>query len=41
MDGGVFVEDSPPDQMFTSPKDSRTRQFLQRLLSGEEGRGKK
>jgi ABC-type polar amino acid transport system ATPase subunit len=41
MDGGVFVEDSPPDQIFTSPKDSRTRQFLQRLLAGEEGRGKK
>jgi ABC-type polar amino acid transport system ATPase subunit len=41
MDGGVFVEDSPPEEIFTSPKDPRTRQFLQRLLSGEEGRGQK
>jgi len=41
MDDGVFVEEGPPEQMFTSPQDPRTRQFLQRLLSGEEGRGKK
>ena len=41
IDGGVFVEDSPPEEIFTSPKDGRTRQFLQRLLAGEEGRGKR
>ena len=41
MDGGVFAEEGPPEQFFTAPKDPRTRQFLQRLLSGEEGRGKR
>ena len=41
IDSGVFVEDSPPEEMFTSPKDARTRLFLQRLLAGEEGRGKR
>jgi ABC-type polar amino acid transport system ATPase subunit len=41
MDGGKFAEEGPPEQMFTNPKDPQTRQFLQRLLAGEEGRGKK
>ncbi len=41
MDGGGFAEEGSPEQMFTAPQDSRTRQFLQRLLAGEEGRGKK
>jgi polar amino acid transport system ATP-binding protein len=41
MDSGVFVEEGPPEQMFTDPRDPSTRQFLQRLLAGEEGRGKK
>ena len=41
MDGGVFVEEGPPEQFYTSPKDPRTAKFLQRLLAGEEGRGKK
>ncbi len=41
MDDGVFVEQGPPEQIFTNPEDPRTRQFLQRLLAGEEGRGKK
>jgi ABC-type polar amino acid transport system ATPase subunit len=41
MDGGVFVEEGPPEQFFTAPKDPRTRQFLQRLLAGEEGRKQK
>jgi ABC-type polar amino acid transport system ATPase subunit len=41
MDGGVFVEEGPPEQFFTSPRDPRTAKFLQRLLAGEEGRGKK
>ena len=41
MDAGAFVEEGPPEQMFTEPQDPSTRQFLQRLLAGEEGRGKK
>ena len=38
---GLIAEDGPPAQLFTSPKEPRTRQFLQRLLEGAEGRGKK
>ncbi len=41
MEGGVFAEEGPPEQFFTAPKDPRTRQFLQRLLAGEEGRKQK
>ena len=41
LNGGVIAEDGPPEQIFTSPKEPRTRQFLQRLLEGAEGRGKK
>ena len=41
INDGVIAEDGPPDVMFTAPKEPRTRQFLQRLLSGEEGRGKR
>jgi polar amino acid transport system ATP-binding protein len=32
MDGGVFVEEGPPRQIFSDPQDARTRQFLRRLL---------
>ncbi len=38
---GLIAEDGPPEQLFISPKEPRTRQFLQRLLEGAEGRGKK
>jgi ABC-type polar amino acid transport system ATPase subunit len=41
LNGGVIAEDGPPEQIFTSPREPRTRQFLQRLLSGEEGRKQK
>jgi polar amino acid transport system ATP-binding protein len=41
INDGVIAEDGPPEQIFTSPKEPRTRQFLQRLLEGAEGRGKK
>ena len=32
MDGGVFVEDGPPAQCLSAPKDERTRRFLERFL---------
>ena len=32
MDGGVVVEEGKPDQMFSHPKEERTRQFLDRVL---------
>jgi ABC-type polar amino acid transport system ATPase subunit len=32
MDEGVFVEEGPPANLFNKPADSRTRQFLERVL---------
>ena len=32
MDEGRIVEEGPPDQIFSDPKDPHTRQFLDRLL---------
>jgi putative amino-acid transport system ATP-binding protein len=34
IDGGRFVEQGPPDQIFQSPQDSRTRDFLRRVSTG-------
>ena len=32
MDGGNIVEEGTPRQIFTEPKEERTRQFLKRML---------
>lgn len=32
MDGGQVVEEGPPQQVFTSPKEERTREFLSKIL---------
>jgi cystine transport system ATP-binding protein len=32
LDGGVVVEQGPPAELFTSPQQDRTRQFLHRIL---------
>lgn len=41
MDGGVIVEEGPPDQIFNHPKEERTKQFLRRILrEGDGGLGK-
>ncbi|MFE6964412.1 amino acid ABC transporter ATP-binding protein [Agromyces sp. NPDC057679] len=32
MDGGVVVERGAPEQIFTAPREERTRRFLQRIL---------
>lgn len=32
MDGGVIVEEGPPEQIFTTPKVARTRAFLKSVL---------
>ncbi|MCA0755999.1 amino acid ABC transporter ATP-binding protein [Paenibacillus sp. N4] len=31
MDGGVIVEEGRPNEIFTSPKEERTKQFLKRI----------
>ncbi|ALC90017.1 peptide ABC transporter ATP-binding protein [Bacillus sp. FJAT-18017] len=32
LDGGVLVEDAPPEQFFSNPKSSRAQEFLQKML---------
>ena len=32
MDAGRFIEEAPPDQLFSTPREERTRRFLSRLL---------
>jgi polar amino acid transport system ATP-binding protein len=32
MDGGVIVEQAPPDEFFAAPREARTRQFLSKIL---------
>jgi polar amino acid transport system ATP-binding protein len=36
LDAGVILEEGPPDQIFSSPREERTRQFLARII--EAGR---
>ena len=33
LDAGVILEDAPPDQIFTAPREPRTRQFLDRIIA--------
>ena len=32
LDGGVILEQGPPEQIFSAPREERTRQFLRRVL---------
>lgn len=32
MDGGKIVEEGPPEEIFTNPKEERTREFLKKVL---------
>jgi polar amino acid transport system ATP-binding protein len=32
FDGGVILEEGPPDQIFTSPSHERTQKFLSAVL---------
>lgn len=32
LDGGVLVEDAPPEEFFSSPKSSRAKEFLEKML---------
>jgi polar amino acid transport system ATP-binding protein len=36
LDGGVILEQGPPEQIFSAPQEARTQQFLQRIV--EAGR---
>ena len=32
LDGGVIVEEGPPEQLFERPREARTRQFLSLIM---------
>jgi general L-amino acid transport system ATP-binding protein len=32
MDGGTIVEEAPPQEFFTNPKEERTKKFLAQIL---------
>src|SRR5207302_6423036 len=34
LDGGRILEEGPPAQIFTEPREPRTREFLSRVLAG-------
>lgn len=34
MDKGYIVEDAPPSELFTNPRNPRTREFLSRFIAG-------
>lgn len=36
IDGGVIIEEGPPGQIFSSPKNERTKTFLKSILEREE-----
>jgi polar amino acid transport system ATP-binding protein len=33
MDGGMIIEETPPEQLFSKPREERTRQFLSKILN--------
>jgi len=33
LDGGVILEQGPPERIFTAPAEARTRQFLERIVA--------
>jgi len=35
LDGGRILEQGPPEQIFTSPREERTQQFLQRIIEAK------
>ena len=37
MDSGYVAEDAAPSELFTNPKNPRTREFLSRYLAGRYG----
>ena len=37
MEGGVVVEQGPPSELLVNPKEARTKQFLKRITSPNDG----
>jgi polar amino acid transport system ATP-binding protein len=36
LDGGRILEEGSPEQIFSDPREQRTRQFLSRVLEAEK-----
>jgi polar amino acid transport system ATP-binding protein len=36
LDGGVILEEGPPNEIFRAPREARTREFLSRVLEAEQ-----
>jgi len=36
LDAGRILEEGPPEQIFTAPREPRTREFLSRVLEAEQ-----
>jgi polar amino acid transport system ATP-binding protein len=35
LDGGTIVEEGPPDEIFSAPREPRTQQFLERIIEAK------
>ena len=35
LDAGTIIEEGPPQQIFTAPREPRTQQFLQRIIEAK------
>jgi len=35
LEEGMIIEDAPPAELFTNPKDDRTRRFLRRIVEAK------
>ena len=35
LDGGRILEEGPPSEIFTAPREPRTQQFLQRIVEAD------
>jgi polar amino acid transport system ATP-binding protein len=35
LEEGTIIEDAPPAELFTDPKDERTRRFLRRIVEAK------
>jgi polar amino acid transport system ATP-binding protein len=35
LDGGRILEEGPPSEIFSSPREERTQQFLQRIIEAK------
>jgi polar amino acid transport system ATP-binding protein len=35
LEEGTIIEDAPPAELFSSPKDDRTRRFLRRIVDAK------